>query len=531
MLKFRPRAQQAVAVLAGGALLWAMQGAALAQTRGGTLSLIAQPEPPLLVNAINPHVAAQYVGGKIYQSLLTYSPELKPQPVLARSWTVSPDGLLYTFNLQPNVSWHDGKKFTAADVVFNLNRFAPDLNFRWRTLHGRYIASIKEVDPLKVEVRLKEPFPSLLALLGSGLLPIVPKHIYEGTDYRANPANQTPIGTGPFIFKEWKHGAYIKLLRNPNYWKKGLPYLDEIVFHVLPDASSRSAAFEKGDVQLLRSGDADFADVKRLRALPEVKYSTAGWELYSGVAFLEWNLRRPPFDNPKVRQAVLYALNRKFIVDHIFFGFGKVSTGAFISTLPFYDPAVPQYAFDLKKAKALIKESGVDVGKTPVQLLNGEKGGVWERLAEYTKQALEPLGFKVSVVTTDAAGWYQRVANWDFDLSYNFLFQYGDPEVSVAPLYQAEGIVKGSPFNNVMGYNNPATDALWNQAARLTEHGERQKIYSKLQDTLARDLPVANIFEMVNPTLYRSNVRNVLKTATSVNESLEDAYLEAGPAR
>lgn len=493
---------------------------------GGVLNLVSQPEPPSLMHGLVTHVSTQYVSGKVLQGLLTFDTALQPKPVLARHWSISADGLTYTFDLQEGVRWHDGQPFTADDVLFSFKEFYPQTDKRLASIFNEYVASIDQTAPLQVVFHLKKPFAPLLSSLGSGLRPIAPRHLYEGTDYRTNPYNLKPVGTGPFVFKEWKRGAYIKLVKNPDYWVKGLPYLDEIVFHVLPDASSRAAAFERNDIQVLRSGDADYADLTRLSALPGVVSSEKGYELYAGLAFLQFNVRKPPLDNVKVRQAILYALNRQFVVDNIFFGAGKVAQGAFSSTTPYHDPNLPQYSYDLAKAKALIAESGVDVGKTHIKLLNGEKGGAWERLAEYTKAALQPLGFKVDVVTSDAATWFQRVSNWDFDLTYNFIFQIGDPYLVNSYLYRADNIVKTSPFGNVGGYVNPQADALWNQVADVPEGAERTRLYSELENLLNRDLPLAPIFEMRFPTLYHTQVKNLLQTATSLNESYDSVYLE-----
>ncbi|WP_272545517.1 ABC transporter substrate-binding protein [Burkholderia cepacia] len=514
----------AAAGLGGAARVFAADTAA-APVRGGTLSLFAQPEPPSLVNALTPHVASQYVGGKIFQGLLGFDPQLRAVPVLARSWRASADALTYTFDLQPGVRWHDGQPFGAQDVVVTLKEIAPQALPRTKVTFDKYVASFDASGPLQVTIRLKKPYAGLINLLGSGLLPILPAHLYQGKDPRSNPANQHPVGTGPFVFREWKRGAYIRVARNPDYWKKGLPYLDGIVFNVVPDAAARSIAFERGQIHALRAGDVDYADIARLAKLPGVAITTQGWELFTGMAFLELNQRKPPFDNVLVRQAVLHALDRQFIVDRIFFGYGKVANGPFVSSSPFYDPNVPRFAYDPERARALIRQSGVDVGKFPLVLINGEKGGAWERVAEYTQQALGQAGFRLRVQTTDAAGWYARVANWDFDLSYNFLFQNADPDFGVAPLYRIDGISKGSPFGNVEGYRNPQADALWDAAALDTDPAARRARYAQLQTTLANDAAIANIFEMVNPTVYRRNVHNLLRTATSVNDSLEDTWI------
>ncbi|MEK1940483.1 MAG: ABC transporter substrate-binding protein [Pseudomonas sp.] len=508
------------------ALTW-LPTAGAEPVRGGTLGLVAQPEPPALVHALVSHVATQYVSGKILQSLIEFDHDLKPQPVLAREWTTSDDRLTWTFTLQDGVTWHDGQPFSADDVVFSFTTFYPTVDPRQKSLFADYFQSVEALDATHVRFTLKKPFAPLLDLLGSGLRPVVAKHVYDGKgDFRANPANLQPIGTGPFVFKEWKRGAYIRLERNPHYWKKDLPYLDAVVFHVIPDAASRAAAFERGDIQVLRSGDADYADLSRLAALPGVIRTEQGWEAFRGQAFLQINTRKPPLDNAKVREAILLALDRKFIVDNIFFGTGKPAEGIFPIGSPEHDPNVEQHAFNQAKARQLIQESGVDLSKVRLRLLNGEKGGAWERAAEYTRQALQPLGIKVQVVTSDSATWYQRVSDWDFDLTYNFSFQVGDPYLSTSYFYRTDNIAKGSPFNNVVGYSNPVADKLWQDAANAPDSATRIATYHRLEAVLNTDLPILPIFEMRFPTLYHDGVKNLLKTATSVNESLDQVYVE-----
>lgn len=499
---------------------------ALAQTKGGTLNMIVQPEPPVIVTAINQQGPTQFVAGKIYESLLTYTTDLKPQPGLAKSWEASSDGLTYTFHLQDNVKWHDGKPFTADDVVFTLSDMLPKTHARARVILNKFVDSVQATDPKTVVIKLKSPFPAFMLMFEPGFAPMMPKHIYAGTDYMTNPANQKPIGTGPFVFKEWKRGEYIKLARNPDYWKPGKPYLDELVFNVIPDAASRAVAFERGSVDVLRGGDVDNVDIKRLRALPKVEYTTAGWEMFSPQAYLIFNMRKPPFDNLKVRQAVMAAINRNMVVNNIFFGLGKVSTSPFVTTEMFYDKNMPPMPFDMKKARALIKESGIKPGDYTIRQLSFPYGSTWDRLGEYTKQALEQLGFKVNLESTDAGGWASRTGNWDFDLTTNFTYQYGDPALGVQRLYISSNIVKGSPFANVQGYSNPETDKQWEAAASEVDLAKRQALYTQLQTTLVNEVANGFLVDMEFPTLYRANVKNLVKTAIGLNESFDDVYIE-----
>ncbi|CAB3732439.1 Glutathione-binding protein gsiB precursor [Achromobacter insolitus] len=499
---------------------------ALAQTKGGTLNMIVQPEPPVIVTAINQQGPTQFVAGKIYESLLTYSTDLKPQPGLAKSWDASADGLTYTFHLQDNVKWHDGKPFTSEDVVFSLADMLPKTHARARVILNKFVESVQAPDAKTVVVKLKTPFPAFMLMFEPGFAPMMPKHLYAGTDYMTNPANQKPVGTGPFMFKEWKRGEYIKLTRNPDYWKPGKPYLDELVFNIIPDSASRAVAFERGSVDVLRGGDVDNVDIKRLRSLPKVEYTTAGWEMFSPQAYLIFNMRKPPFDNLKVRQAVMAAINRNMVVNNIFFGLGKVSTSPFVTTEMFYDKNMPPLTYDMKKARALIKESGIKPEDYTIRQLSFPYGSTWDRLGEYTKQALEQLGFKVNLEATDAGGWASRTGNWDFDMTTTFTYQYGDPALGVQRLYISSNIVKGSPFANVQGYSNPETDKQWEAAASEVDPAKRQALYTKLQTTLVNEIANGFLVDMEFPTLYRGNVKNLVKTAIGLNETFDDVYIE-----
>lgn len=511
--------------LGAAAMTLAVSGA-VAQTQGGTLRMVVQPEPPILIPALNQQAPTQYVTGKIYESLLTYSHELEPQPGLAHSWEVAPDGMSYTFHLNEGVKWHDGKPFTADDVVFSLSDMLPKVHGRARVILDKYVDSVEKIDDLTVKINLKTPFSAFMIMFEPGFAPMMPKHIYEGTDYATNEANQKPVGTGPFMFQEWRRGEYIKLVRNPNYWKEGKPYLDELIFNVIPDSASRAVAFEQGTIDVLRGGDVDNVDVKRLRSLPNVEYTTKGWEMFSPQTYLIFNHRKPPFDNVLVRRAVVAAMNRQMIVNNIFFGLGQISTGPFVATEMFYDKNMPSMEFDMKKARELIKESGVNPKDHTIRMLSFPYGATWERLDEYTRQALEQLGFNVQLEATDAGGWASRTGNWDFDLTTTYAYQYGDPALGVERFHITSNIVKGSPFANVQGYSNPELDKVWSQAASETDPAKRQELYTQIQTKLVEDMSLGYLVDMEFPTLWRSNVKNLVKTAIGLNESFDDVYIE-----
>jgi peptide/nickel transport system substrate-binding protein len=497
-----------------------------AQTRGGTLGLSIMQDPPTLSPAGSSVTIVQYVGSKVLQGLLTYGTDLQPRGELAKSWAVSADGLTYAFQLQPNVKWSDGKPFSAADVEFTIGKMLPVTHLRTRTVLNNYIASVKATGELSLEIKLKTPFPPFIYMFETGTMPMMPKHIYEGTDYATNPANQKPIGTGPFVVRDWKRGAYVRLERNPLYWKKDLPYLDGIIFHVIPDAASRAVAFEKGDVQLTNSIDLEVSDINRLKKTKGVEATTKGWELFSPTLHLELNQRKAPFNNVKVRQAIQHALDRRFIVDTIFEGANRPATGPFSYSELFYRKDVQQYPFDLAKARALIKESGLDVGKTMIRYMPPPMGGNYDRMNEYVKQMLEQIGFRIDLQSADGGTWATRMSNWDFDMTFKYVYQYGDPAIGVERLYTTKSILKGTPFVNNAGYSNPVVDELWAKAGVELDATRRAKMYGELQGILAQDVADNWLMDLETSTLVRTSLKNYNVTGHAVTENFDSTYIQ-----
>ncbi|AYD04416.1 ABC transporter substrate-binding protein [Neorhizobium sp. NCHU2750] len=490
---------------------------------GGRLNLIVQPEPPGLMLGIVQNGPASLVAGQIYESLLRYDDKLQPQPSLAKSWEISADGLTYTFHLQDNVKFHDGVPMTAADVLFSVNEFLPKTLSKHRNTMTR-VASVTAPDDKTIVFKLKAPFEPFIRAMDFGAMPIIPKHLYEGTDYATNPNNEKPIGTGPFKFAEWKKGSYIKLVKNPDYYIKGKPYLDEIYYQIIPDAAARAVAFESGAIDVLPGGTVENFDIPRVSALPHTCVTDKGWEYYAPMSWLWLNNRTKPMDNPKFRQAIMYAMDREFAKDVLWNGMGRVADGPFSSKLPFHSDGGPQYPHDPAKAKALLKEIGYD-GK-PLRLLPLPYGETWQRWAEAVKQNLAEVGIPVEIEATDVAGWNQRVANWDYDMAFTYLYQNGDPAIGVDRNYKTDQILKGSPWNNVEGYSNPELDGIFEKAALAFPAQNRQALYDRAQEILRKDVPVAWLTELAFPTIYNCKVQDLVTTSTGLSNSLRDTWIK-----
>jgi|UniRef100_UPI000D37EEF7 peptide/nickel transport system substrate-binding protein len=499
------------------------------QTRGGTLNSIVQPEPPILNLAISQLTPTQMVAGKIFLSLLTYDVNLKPLPSLARSWTISPDGKTYTFKLEPAAKWHDGKPLTSEDVVYTVKEFLPVTHPRAKAIFGR-CESITAPDAHTVVFKLAEPFGPFIGAFDISNLPVMPKHIYAGSDVTKNPANLAPIGSGPFKLKEWVRGSHIHLVRNDDYFKPGLPHLDAIIYRVVPDGASRALALENGTVQLTQWTDLELFDAQRLGKKSNLAVTTKGYEYFAPIMWLEINNRTAPLNDKRFRQAVMHAIDRNFIKDKILYGFGKVATGPVNSKTKFYEPNVRKYDFSIDKAKALLDEMGLKPDargtRATVKLPVSPYGEMVQRTCEYIRQSLAKVGIAVVLESTDPGSYTQRISNWDYDLNLSWLYQFGDPALGVTRNYVTSNIRK-ILFTNTVGYSNPEVDKLADAAATEVDEARRGALYSQMQKLIVEDVPIAWLVEMEFPTIYDKRIQNLVTTAIGIHESFDTVSFKA----
>jgi peptide/nickel transport system substrate-binding protein len=501
---------------------------AAGQTKGGTLNTIIQPEPPILVTALNQQQPTLTLGGKIYESLLRYDLDLKPIPGLAQSWTVSPDGLTYTFKLFPKITFHDGTPLTADDVIFSVTKLLVETNSRARGVFSR-IDSAEAPDPLTVVFRLKTPFAPLLGSFDCTTAPVLPKHIYEGQDFRKNPANAKAIGCGPFKLKEWVKGSHVHLVRHEGYHRENEPHLDEIIYRVIPDSASRSVALEQGTVQLTQWSDIDTFEVPRLaKALDKYEMTTKGYEYFAPHSWLEMNNRIAPMNDKRFRQAVAHAIDRKALLQRVYFGLGKIATGPVSSKTRFYEKNVKAYDYSLDKAKALLDEMGLKPGadgkRVSIPYLVPPYGETHQRAAEFIRQSLSRVGIDLQLQGTDMAGWAEKFSNWDYSMTATTVYQYGDPALGVARTYVSSNIRKGILFSNTSGYSNPEVDRLFEEAAVNTNDAKRQELYSAVQKIVVEDVPVVWLFEQDVPTFIDKKLKNVITTSIGVHETFGSVY-------
>ncbi len=465
---------------------------------GGTLIVGAGGDPASLNLAASFSTIDTLAAAHIYNQLVVSDSELNPQPDLAESWKISEDGLTYTFNLVKNAVWHDGKPFTSADVKFSLGEVLGKLHPRGSVVL-QVVESIDTPNPHTVVLKLKFPYDPLMKFLGNEGF-IIAKHLYENTDILKNPYNVKPVGTGPFVFKEWKRGSHLTLERNPNYFKKGKPYLDRIIVKVVPDASSRMIAFEAKEIDYLYYVNLPTSEVSRFKGRPGFVVSTKGHEDGPSVMLMAFNVRKAPFDNLKVRQAIAHAIDRQYIEDKADYGLGTPATGPIPSVTRWaYTSNVTRYDFDPGKAERLLDEAGyprkADGIRFKTSVIADRGTFLYAKAAEIIRDQLGKVGIQVDLKLMDRSSMVDATyIRWDFDLQVHGLGTGPDPAIGVARTYVSTNI-KPVAFANCTGYGNKEVDELFALAERAPSVKKRAEYYQKVQQVLTRDLPYVWISE------------------------------------
>jgi len=509
--------------------------AAAVEKKGGTMVMIVQPEPPTLASYLSTSGPIGQVAAKVYDGLLEYDLKMQPQPSLAKSWELSTDGKTLTFHLRKGVKFHDGKPLTSADVQFSIMKVAKVTHPRGPNTF-RSVTAVETPDAHTVVLKLDTAAPYMMMAFSGYETPILPKHIFSKGDLRAHPNANKPIGSGPFIFTEWKKGAYIRLDKNPNYWKKGQPYLDRIVARFIADPSTRTAALEKGEAHFAAMGAVPFNDAKRLAAHPDVTITTKGHELISPVAEILLNTRRAPLNDVNVRKAIAYSIDRNFVINNIWFGYGKPATGPMSSNFApsgLYTDKVTQYqvADGIARANKILDDAGYKKNADGIrfELMHDSLpyGQEWTRFGEYIAQALGKIGIKVNIRQEDVARWLKRTyTDNDFDTTANYLYNLSDPVVGVHRAISASAIKKGRVFSNGSGWSNKRVDELFDKATVEPDLAKRGEYYAEALRIAADNVPIVWTHEMNFPSAINKKFKDVIVSPLGVYSNFDRVYTE-----
>lgn len=479
---------------------------------GGTLVVGTTQKPRHLNPAVQSGVATATPGTQIFASPLRFDENWKPQPYLAESWNVSDDGKKVTLNLRKNARFHDGKPVTSADVAFSIETVKA--NHPFKTMFSP-VESVDTPDAHTVVINLANPHPAILLSLSPALLPVLPKHVYgDGQDAKSHPRNsKNPIGSGPFKLVEFKPGQHVILEKNPDYFLEGKPYLDKIIIKNYKDAASLVLATDKGAVDMFPfiSG---VRDIARLKKNGNLVVTNKGYGGVGPVNWLAFNHKHEILAKKEVRQAISYAIDRKFITKVLHAGQSTRATGPIHNDSPFYNPNVNKYDLDLDKANAMLDAAGYKKGA------NGERfsltidyipgiGEMGKGLAEYIRSALKKVGIKIVVrAAPDFPTWAKRVGGHKFELSMDILFNWGDPVIGVHRTYISSNIRPGVIWSNTQSYSNPKVDELLAKAGQEMDPAKRKALYTTFQEIVTDELPVAYINLLPYHTAYKKQMEN-----------------------
>ena len=501
--------------------------------KGGRLVVAADSEPRNLNPAIVASNGVFFIASKVIEPLAetSFEGENGLAPRLATGWEGSADGLTVRFRLREGVKWHDGKPFTSADVAFSAMEVWKPLQNLGRVVF-KALEKVETPDDLTAVFHFSEPTPfQLIRNALPALTAVLPKHVFAGSDIMANPANEKLVGTGPFKYAEHKTGEYYRLTRNDDYWGKGEPYLDEIVYRVLPDRAAAAGALEAEEIDLAAFSAVPLADLDRISKVPGLTVISKGYEALTYQLVVEINHRRKELANLKVRQAIAHAIDRDFVVKTIFLGYAKTSTGPVPRyDSQFYTDDVPSYPFDVAKANALLDEAGYERGKDgtrfTLKLLPAPYFNETKQFGDYLRQALAAVGIDARIVNNDSAAHQKAVyTDHDFDLAIAPTVYRGDPAISTTILVEG-GIPAGVPFSNQGGYANAELDALIAKAAREIDEKKRTALYHQFQQMVDADLPLINVAEWGFITVARDRVKNVSSNPRWAVSNWADTWLE-----
>jgi len=485
---------------------------AQAPVRGGTLIIGVGQNPGHMNPAISTGSEVHAVADSMFNGLVGLDDNANPYPDLAERWEVSEDARTYTFHLHRGVRWHDGEPFTSADVAFTFERVLLVYHARTRGGLEGVLDGIDTPDAHTVTFRFREPYAPLLQRLNVTEAPILPRHVFESVaDIQAAPENLRPIGTGPYRFVEYVVDDRVVLERNPDYFKAGLPYLDRVVFRVIPDEQTRLLALERGEVDFI--GGVPAGELERIDALDDLTLHRVNSGSGGGfcVMTMAFNLQRDVFQDQRVRHAFAYAIDREQILERVLFGNGAVATGPISSQLTFaYTDDVTRYAFDPAEAERLLDEAGYPRGADGVRLsATFLHFPAFSRYGEVLRQQLAQVGVDLQLVALDRAAFITRVFEQrDFDTNVISYCNNADPSIGVARVYVSSNI-GNIPFSNAAAYVNPEVDRLFREADELADPTERAARYHAIQRILTADLPYLWLVETRFTAASRAEVRDL----------------------
>jgi peptide/nickel transport system substrate-binding protein len=478
----------ALLLLSVGLAIAALSGSVIAQPAGTlVVGLVAEPvnlDPPQVTD-----LNSNRVSRRVAETLVAFADEsTQIVPWLAESWTISKDGLWYTFKLKKGIKFHDGTTLDAEAVKFSIER-------QWNPEHpanklGKYpfagyffgnVKAVEVMDESTVRFVLKEPRASFLAVLALPAASIVSPTAARkwGADYALN-----PVGTGPFRYVSWQRGQQVVLEKNPDYWHGPVKF-DRVIYRPIVEDQARLTELMTGAIDVIVGVPPDF--VAQLEGSPKVNILK---QVGAHVWYLGINNQKKPFDDKRVRQALNYAVNKDAIVKDVLKGTGSPSTGPVLPGTWGADPGLKAYPYDPQRAKKLLAEAGYPNGFTTTMWVPESGSGMQSPVAMATvmQSNLKAVGVTVSLQTMEWGAYLAKLRSKEQDLfALSWMAGSEDPDMVMYPLLHSSQWTPNGP--NRALYKNERFDELLAQARQTTDQAKRVQLYRDAQKILVEDAP------------------------------------------
>jgi peptide/nickel transport system substrate-binding protein len=484
---------------------------------------------------------AQYVYPYIWEPLNLVQPRTQELlPWLASTAEISPDHLTYTFTMNPKATWSDGKPVTGEDVVFSFKCVMNPKQIETTQSRSNFNAldSISFVggDKMKVAFHLHEPYFMMDRVLAGGYIPILPKHVFDPnnlTDQMSwsdikNPNSKNPIllqqstefndpgkirdpkymvGSGPYLFEEWKTNSHVSLKKNPNYWAKDMPwgetYVDQIIFKTINDNSAAVTAMKAKELDFMdRVPAAQWSTIDSVKN-PYIRKDTV---YFNNRSYVEWNGERPIFKSKKTRWALSHLINRDVIIRDIFKGMALPVNSSVNFTQPFYDASLPNIDFSIEKAKALLTEDGwsdtdgdgildkvIDGKKTPFKFTFSIYTGsdVIKNTALVIAEQMRKAGIQAEVNTTEWSVWINNNRLHNYDAAIANIAGNATEDDPYQLWHSSQAKNKGQ---NVYSFINAEADQIMEQYRLEFDPAKRAELSKRLQRIIYDEMPITPLF-------------------------------------
>ena len=459
--------------------------AAPAQTGGEiVMSLATQPNALDVINSAERQ--AGNVAAQIFDALVWVNDEGTIEPALATSWDISADGSVYTFHLREGVEFSNGEPFNA-DVVVNTWKVGGTPENTYADIFQR-ASSVEAIDPMTVAITAAQPNALFMRQVGAAWPMFPPKYYAE---VGLQEFSQKPIGTGPYMLEEWVQGDRIVLVKNPNYWRDGYPILDKITFRPITESSTRTAAIQTGEVDVANrlspeeAASLDGASGVNVISYPKDRvYYIAFNNMTTGVG-------QPTMDK-QVRQAMNYAVDVEGIIQALFAGNGRASTGYVTPADLGYDDSLTPYPYDPEKAKQLLSDAGFPDGfKMDMACPSGAYTN-FEEVCQAVAAQLGDVGIDISLNIQESG------AYWDLEGQKQLPPLFGDSwSETTGEAYNRLFGALGGDQASFSAWSDPKIDDMLSQILGETDEAARADLYKQLQQYMYDDPPFIYLYEPV----------------------------------